>query len=351
MNYSLWTSLCLICTTLLSACEPKQSVTDLKFASPTAGTIVRTGQPLTLKLEAVGGAMDIDSLIYWVDGTAVHQSAQLDSAVVDLGDQPLGNRSISATVYTGGEEKTVYSNVVLLPPTPKVYGYKVIHVFPHDPEAFTQGLEYHNGVLFESTGQYDGKSSLRRVALESGKVQQKINLDANYFGEGMTIVGNRIIQLTWMEGVGLVYDLNSFAKIGQFSYGSLKEGWGLCFDGNRLIASEGSNKLYFLNKDSYKEEGTIAVYNHRGPVKNLNELEYIDGKIYANVYQEDIIVVINPQTGAVEAEINLSGIYPEKDGIPYDNELNGIAYDAKNKRLFVTGKNWSKLFEIELVAR
>lgn len=351
MNYSLWTSLCLICTTLLSACETKQSVTELKFASPIAGTIVRTGQPLTLKLASIDGAMEIDSLIFWVDGTAVHKSSQLDSAVVDLGNQSFGNKSISATLYAKGEEKTVYSNVVLLPPTPKVYGYKVINAYPHDPEAFTQGLEYHNGVLFESTGQYDGKSSLRRVDLASGKVQQKINLDANYFGEGMTIVGNRIIQLTWMERVGFVYDLNSFAKIGQFNYGSLKEGWGLCFDGSRLIASEGSNKLYFLNKDSYQEEGAIAVYNHRGPVKNLNELEFIDGKIYANVYQEDIIVIIDPQSGAVEAEINLSGIYPEKDRKPYDNELNGIAYDAKNKRLFVTGKNWSKLFEIELVAR
>lgn len=333
------------------ACETQKQTTKLQFAYPQAGTIVRSGSPLLLKLDIPDNGTSVDSVIYSLDGAVVWSALNGDSVRVDTDSFDFGSRSLSARVYQDGKESTVHSNIVFLPKTPQFYSFKVINEFPHDPEGFTQGLEYHNGLLYESTGQYDGKSSLRRVDLKTGQIQKKINLGSQYFGEGMTIVGNRIIQLTWRENVGFIYDLQSFEKIGEFNYGSYKEGWGLCYDGSQLLLSDGTAKLYFLNKDTYKEERVVTVHNHQGQVTELNELEYINGKIYANVYQKDIIVIIDPQTGAVEGEINLSGIYPDKDKIAYDNELNGIAYDRQNDRLFVTGKNWAKLFEIELIAR
>lgn len=333
------------------SCETQKQASKLQFSFPQAGTIIRSGSMLMLKLDIPDKGSDVDSVIYTMDGDVLSAVHHGDSITVGTDGFAFGNRSLSARVYQGGEESVVYSNIAFLPNAPQYYSFKVINEFPHDPEGFTQGLEYHNGSLYESTGQYEGRSSLRRVDLKTGQVQKKINLGRQYFGEGLTIVDNRIIQLTWMENVGFVYDLHSFEKIGEFNYGSNKEGWGICYDGIHLILSDGTNRLYFLNRDTYREEYSVSVYNHRGPVQDLNELEYINGKIYANVYQKDIIVVIDPQSGAVEGEINLSGIYPEKDAILYDNELNGIAYDRQNDRLFVTGKNWSKLFEIELVAR
>ncbi len=351
MNKLLSFSLILIGLSGLISCETQQQATKLRFSYPEAGTIVRSGNPLLLKLHIPDNGSKVDSVIYSIDGAVISSVLNGDSITVDTDGFAFGSRSLSAKVYQGGQENTAYSNIVFLPKAPQHYGFKVINEFPHDPEAFTQGLEYHNGVLYESTGQYDGQSSLRRVDLSSGQVQKKINLSSQYFGEGITIVGNRIIQLTWRENVALVYDLQTFAKIGEFSYGNNKEGWGLCYDGNHLILSDGTNRLYFLNKDTFREEYSVTVHSHQGPVGSLNELEYINGKVYANVYQKDIIVIINPQSGAVEGEINLIGLYPEKDKILYDNELNGIAYDRQNDRLFVTGKNWSKLFEIETVAR
>jgi len=333
------------------SCETQKQASKLQFSFPQAGTIIRSGNPLMLKLNIPDKGSEVDSVIYTMDGEVLSAVLHGDSITVDTEGFAFGNRALSAKVYHRGEESIVYSNIVFLPNAPQYYSFKVINEFPHDPEGFTQGLEYHNGALYESTGQYEGKSSLRRVDLKTGQIQRKINLGRQYFGEGLTIVDNRIIQLTWMENVGFVYDLHSFEKIGEFNYVSNKEGWGICYDGTQLILSDGTNRLYFLNKDTYREEYSVAVYNHQGTVQQLNELEYINGKIYANVYQKDIIVIIDPQSGVVEGEINLSGIYPEKDAIPYDNELNGIAYDRQHDRLFITGKNWSKLFEIELVAR
>src|SRR5690606_27969892 len=167
---------------------------------------------------------------------------------------------------------------------------------------------------------------------------------------GMTIVGDKIIQLNWRNPkIGLVYNKKTFAQIGEFSYEQSAERWGICYDGTRLIKSDGTSRLYFLNKDTYVEEGFIEVHDSKGPIDSLNELEYINGKIYANVYTKDIIVIIDPSTGAVEGEINLIGIYPDK--ADYDNALNGIAYDRTGDRLFVTGKLWNKLYHIELIER
>ncbi|MFC3200174.1 glutaminyl-peptide cyclotransferase [Parapedobacter deserti] len=330
------------------SCNTQRNASKFRFATPEAGTVVKIGESVPLKLMFPSDLSSFDSVVYAMDGEVL--ARKTDSAVVTLDTEKVafGSRTLSARLYRGNEEQVAYSNIVVVPPPPSRYGFKVINEYPHDSEAYTQGLEFDaQGILYESTGQ-QGKSSLRKVNYRTGDIIQQINLDEQYFGEGLTLVGDKIIQLTWRNNVGFVYNKN-LAKVGEFAYGQSKDGWGLCYDGNRLIKSDGTSRLYFLNKDSYAEEGFIEVYNDKGPVDNLNELEYIDGKVYANVYTKDIIVIIDPQTGAIEGEINLIGIYPDK--ADHDNELNGIAYDRKGDRLFVTGKLWSKLYEIELVAR
>jgi glutaminyl-peptide cyclotransferase len=226
------------------------------------------------------------------------------------------------------------------------YGYDIVNQFPHDPEAFTQGLVYENGWLYESTGLY-GRSSLRRVDLETGRVEQLYQLPDEYFGEGITIWQDRIIQLTWREGTGFIYDKETFELRDSFSYDT--EGWGLTHDGQWLIMSDGSATLYFRDPETLAEIGRVTVIDQWGqPVRRLNELAYIEGEVYANVWQTDRIARIDPETGYVTGWIDLTGLLR---GIPLTGPvdvLNGVTYDAENGRLFVTGKWWPVLFEIEL---
>ena len=234
-------------------------------------------------------------------------------------------------------------------PTPQgivpTYTYNVIASYPHDGGAFTQGLVIEDGVLYEGTGLY-GRSSLRRVDLETGEVLQLYELPEQYFGEGITVYGDRIIQLTWQAGTGFVYDRDSFELLREFNYPT--EGWGLTHDGERLIMSDGSATLYFLDPDTFEETGRVEVRDNDSPVRWLNELEYIGGNVYANVWTTDLIAIINPDTGGVTGWIDLEGILSPEDRTVYVDVLNGIAYDAENDRLFVTGKLWPRLFEIEL---
>ncbi|NES23814.1 MAG: glutaminyl-peptide cyclotransferase [Symploca sp. SIO3E6] len=232
-----------------------------------------------------------------------------------------------------------------------VYSYRIVQTYPHDPEAFTQGLIYHDGVLYEGTG-LRGRSSLRRVELATGKVLQLHPLSRRYFGEGITLWQNRIIQLTWTSGTGFIYHPETFEKLGEFTYST--QGWGLTHDNKRLIMSDGTDTLYFLNPDTFEEIGSIQVKYQDKPVSNLNELEYINGEIFANVWQTDLIARISPQTGRVLSWIDLTGLLETQSRSPsYGSEdvLNGIAYDELEDRLFVTGKLWPKLFEIELVPK
>ena len=228
---------------------------------------------------------------------------------------------------------------------PVLYTYEVINSYLHDPAAFTQGLVYLDGVLYEGTG-LNGESSLRQVALETGEVVQVHHLAEQFFGEGITVFGDRIIQLTWRSHVGFVYARETFELLQQFTYPT--EGWGLTHDGERLIMSDGTATLYFLDPATFAAVGSIEVRD-QGPVSRLNELEYIDGQIYANVWQTDRIARISPQTGKVTGWINLRDLLLPDDRRQRVDVLNGIAYDAVQKRLFVTGKWWPKLFEIELI--
>jgi glutamine cyclotransferase len=245
----------------------------------------------------------------------------------------------SGTVANLPGEKTPGSERV---PT---YGYEVVHAWPHDPDAFTQGLVFHDGKLLESTGEV-GRSSLRRVELETGKVVQKVDVPAPYFAEGITLLKGKIYQLTWQHQLGFIYDAWTFDKLGQFNYQG--EGWGLTNDGQALIQSDGTNRLRFLDPDNFQVRKTIAVLDGSAPVEEINELEYVQGEIYANIWHADRIARIDPQTGRILGWIDLTGLLSRGEVHDEEAVLNGIAFDETNGRLFVTGKLWPRLFEIRL---
>jgi len=239
-------------------------------------------------------------------------------------------------------EPSTNSNVI------PVYTYKVVNTYPHDQSAFTEGLVFEDGVLYEGTGLH-GYSTLRRVKLETGEILQICELPPQLFGEGVTICGNKIIQLTWQSHIGFVYDKYSFKLLKKFNYPD--EGWGITYDGKHLIMSDGTETLHFLDPETFEEIGQIEVYANDIPVTRINELEYIQGEIYANIWQTERIARIDPLTGQVIGWIDLKGILNPEDHSETVDVLNGIAYDAKNSRLFVTGKFWPKLFEIELMGQ
>ena len=226
-----------------------------------------------------------------------------------------------------------------------IYTYEVVNSYPHDPAAYTQGLAYVDGQLYEGTGQ-QGMSSLRRVDLETGTVSARVPLDRKYFGEGITVWQDQVIQLTWKGRVGFVYDRSSFRELQTFRYTG--EGWGLTHDGKNLIMSDGTSTLRYLDPQDYRVVKQLVVRSNESEVRHLNELEYIRGEIWANVWYKDYIVRISPKTGEVLGRINLSGLLPASQRSSRDAVLNGIAYDAKNDRIFVTGKNWPRLFEIRV---
>jgi glutamine cyclotransferase len=241
-----------------------------------------------------------------------------------------------------------WTEVPLTTGAPPAYTYQIVNTYPHDRGAFTQGLVFEQGLLYEGTG-LNGESTLRRVDLETGQVLQLRKLPEQFFGEGIALVGDKIVQLTWKSRLGFVYDKDSFERLDTFTYPT--EGWGLTYDGQRLIMSDGTATLHFLDPNTYLETGRVQVHDGPTPITRLNELEYIGGEVWANVWQTDDVVRINPDTGQVVGWINLAGLLrPEDFQSPVPpSVLNGIAYDREHGRLFVTGKRWPKLFEIELI--
>lgn len=222
--------------------------------------------------------------------------------------------------------------------------WRVVQAFPHDPNAFTQGLLWNNGFLYESTG-IEGQSDIRKVDAASGEVLQRFKLPSQVFGEGLALLGGKFYSLTWQSGVGFVLDAK-FQPLGRFAYKN--EGWGLTTDGHKLLQSDGSDTLTWRAPQNFMALGQIKVTRNGAPVRNLNELEWIGGYVWANIWQTDEIVIIEPKRGKVVAQLNLSGILPAQDRTGGEDVLNGIAYDAQSGRLFVTGKKWPKLFSIEV---
>jgi len=322
---------------LLFACGDKYR---FKLISPKK---IKTDKSLQLKVEEKNNK-PFDSIHYFLDGIKIKKT-------IAISTQKLGKHAVKAIVYFQEKQKTLRNTIYFLASKqPKIYTYKIINEYPHDAGAFTQGLEFHKGFLYESTGQH-GTSTLRKVVLKTGKVVKKIALDKKYFGEGMTIFKDKIVWLTWQKNIGFVYNLNDFTLVKTFNYENSKEGWGLTHNEESLIKSDGTERLWFLDPETLKETHFIEAYTNTRKAEEINELEFIKGKIYANVWQKNTILIINPINGTIEGIIDLKGLDKKVTKGSEDAVLNGIAYDAKTDRLFVTGKNWDKLFEIKIFVK
>ena len=284
-----------------------------------------------------------------IPGTASGISEGRLEFLLDTEGELTGKSGLRVRVFFAGGQNENHSRQLtfLSDISPKAYSYQVVNQYPHDVGAYTQGLQFLDGELFEGTGNY-GTSSIRRVQLETGEVKQIRNLDQELFGEGITVLGQRIYQLTYKSQVGFIYDRSTFQEIQKVYYQN-QEGWGLTHNGEELIMSDGTNIIYFLDPEMFTINRQIEVYHNEGPANSLNELEYINGKIWANRYFTDEIVIIDPESGKVEGRINLKGILKAEHRKASTDVLNGIAWDSSGERLFVTGKYWPLLFEIRIV--
>ena len=333
--------------TFITSC----SETGYKFKLNTSKKTT-LGQKAAIKFEQLKGNK-IDSVHLFVNKKRVNKNET--SIAINTTDFGVGKHLVTALAFYPNKSKKINNSIeILAKNAPAVYTSKIINTYPHEKDAYTQGLEFNDGFLYETTGRR-GQSTLRKVAIKTGEVLQKIDLDKKYFGEGMTIFDNKIYWLTWQARKGFIYDLETFKQINEFNYNHSNEGWGLTHNDSELIKSDGTNKIWFLNALNQKEERNIQVYTNKYAVDNLNEIELINGKIYANKWQQNSILIINPNTGVVEGVANLNGlrdiVAEEQDLERSDDVLNGIAYDKENNRLFVTGKHWGKLFEIELIKK
>ena len=288
---------------------------------------------------------EIDSVAYFVNDKKVGSTKGNEKFKFELKDQKLGYQYLKATVYFGGDSSDATKRIELVSSVePKLLKYNIVNTYPHDTKAFTEGLEFHDGVLFESTGQ-KGDSYFRSVDYKTGKVIKQVDLPKEYFGEGITFINGKIYQLTWQEKTGFIYDAKTLKLEKTFKYDKEIEGWGMTHDDKYIYRSDGTEKIWKMDPETQKMIDYINVYSGTSKIKVLNELEYINGKFYANVWQKDAIAVVNPTSGAVEGILDMSGLrkfikHPEAE------VLNGIAYNPATKTIFVTGKYWEKMFEI-----
>jgi glutamine cyclotransferase len=289
----------------------------------------------------------IDSIIYYANDKKVGRVKGSKKISFDLKNEKFGYQNLKALIYFEGENITTSSRIELVADSaPKLLTYTIVNTYPHDINAFTEGFEFYRDTLVESTGQ-KGLSYIAKTDFKTGKIIKKVDLDQQYFGEGITVINDKIYQLTWQNGVGFIYDANTLKKLKSFNYDKKIEGWGMTNDGQNIYHSDGTEKIWKMNPDTQKMIDFINVYTNDSKIKSVNELEWIDGKIYGNIWQKDAIAVINPKTGAVEAVLDLSALKTKITNSQAD-VLNGIAYNKKTKTIFVTGKNWDKTFEIKV---
>ena len=329
--------------------KEQQNTNSSTWLFPEAGTPVNLGDSINLQLKLEDKA---DSIVYFADGMKLQKAPNEQVITVTTRNLALGIKAITAKIYRGqSEPEEITTNIVVRSTlVPRKLGYIVQQVFKHDTSSYTQGLEFYNGYLYESDG-LTAESSLRKTELSTGKVLQLTKLRNELFAEGITLIGDKILMLTYQNNVSLEFDLQSLKMLREFPDQYQREGWGLCNNGKVIFSTDGSNSIYILNKETYLQENSIEVYDQNGPVSSLNELEFIDGRIFANIYGSDRIVVIDPANGQVIAELDLSELYPDTVRPMKDIDgfvLNGIAWDSQGKRLFVTGKKWDKLFQIKL---
>lgn len=331
---------------LLFSCK-----SEYKFVLSTPKKI-QSNQELTISISEKND-QPIDSVQFSIDSKKIQSDGY--SATLKISDYKLGKHTITAIVFYENKTKKVTKPVYFMADAaPDIYTYRIVNTYPHDVKAYTQGLEFYNGFLYEGTGR-KGTSSIRKVELKTGEVLQQHDLSEEYFGEGITIFNNKLHQLTWQSGIGFVYNLETFELEKEFKYTKSREGWGFTNNGEKLIKTDGTERIWFLNPETLLEESYIEAYTNKQKVEKLNELEYINGKIYANIWQKNSILIVNPTSGKVEGVANLNSlktkILQEQTLDDSDEVLNGIAFDKATNRIFVTGKHWSKLYEIELIKK
>ena len=323
---------------LLTCGSPKRPI--LKISTGIKNNKVIWGDTLHLKLK---NQIENENIQFYLNEKPINKNHVFTN-------EPLGVQIIKAIITNDNGTRSAETSLTLLAETPpKLFTYSILNTFPHKTTSYTQGLEFDGDLLFESTG-LNGQSTLKTLDFKTGKVINDKPLDESYFGEGLTILNDKVIQLTWKSMKGFVYEKETLTMQKSFPYKSSKEGWGLCNDGKVLYKSDGSNRIWILDPITYKELRSIEVMTHKAPLHNINELEWVDGKIYANTYQfnKEVSVIIDPSSGTVEGVIDFSGLKELVDQHPQLNVLNGIAYHKRRKTFFVTGKNWSKLFEVTI---
>ncbi len=325
------------------------SETSYKFKIKTDKK-TKLGEKITIQLEQISGTKP-DSVHFYVNERRLQLND--NKTTLNTTDFGIGKHRLTALAFIPGKVKKATSSVeVFSNKKPNLYNYKIVNEYPHDKKAYTQGLEYYNGHLYETTGR-NGESWLRKVEITTGEVLQQYDLSDKFFGEGMTIFNNKVFWLTWQAKKGFIFDLETFKLQKEFKYNESLEGWGLTHSDTELIKSDGTNKIWFLNPNNQKEKRSIQAYTDKTSLEKLNELEFINGKIYANYWQKPLIAIIDPSNGVVDGIVNLTDLVKEisksQKIASQDDVLNGIAFDAENNRIFVTGKHWGKLFEIELI--
>jgi len=327
---------------LLVGCSSNSPQLNVKTSAK--NNTAKRGETVKLSLNNPDG-ITINSITYKLDGKVISESLKLDNA-------KLGKQNLIAEVLSGTDTIIAKSNLLVLDnKQPDLYVYEVINTYPHDATSYTQGLEFYNGELYESTGQY-GESKLRMVDYKTGEVLKNIDLNPGYFGEGLTILNDKLYQLTWHADTGFIYNVNTFEKEGIFRYDQSKAGWGLCNDGTALYKSDGTEKIWKLNTKTLTEDDKIEIYTQKGKVGRLNELEWINGKIYANLYTTNLIIILNPETGSIEGIADMTELTKQIPNFSADdNVLNGIAYNPETETVFVTGKRWDKLFEVKFTKK
>ena len=332
---------------LLESCKEKSKWDDISVSSNLTDKKIKKDDTLKIKL-----SKSSKNLVFEIkSNNQIKKISPLDLSFENnnqynflLNNLTLGKKELIIKSIDGQKKVnfTLLNNVA-----PKIYNYEIINEFSRSKNSYTQGLEFYNDTLYESLGRY-GQSKLVKVEFNTGKKLKEIKLPSEYFAEGITILNDKIFQLTWKEKVGFVYDVDNFNRINTFEYKNSIEGWGICNDGNKLYKSDGTDKIWILNPENQKEESYIEIYTNKNKVVGLNELEWIDGKIYANRYLFDGIAIINPKNGAIEGVINLSSLKSRVTQHEKLDVINGIAYNKKRNSIFVTGKMWDKLFEIRI---
>ncbi len=333
-----------------AAVKAEDEIRLIRMKIPEENSTFKSGDPVNVVLTSSGPGPEPDSVLVYYDGKAVAtlKSEPWEYSIPGTFTLSTGRKSLKAVAYRGGKVRTSVARfmIILSDIIPKKYRYKVINEYPHDRAAFTQGLFYDNGLLYEGTGQETG-STLREVELETGKVLRQLNLSSELFGEGITLFKEKIYQVTWQSKVGFVYEKSTFNLINKIYYQS--EGWGLTTMNDHIVMSDGSNVLYIIEPEMFTVVSRLEVCNNEKIVDQLNELEYINGEIWANIWNTDLIARIDPATGKLHGYIDLKGILKDPDTDTSINVLNGIAFDKDGGRIFITGKNWPKLFEIRVV--